>query len=81
MLKSDGSEEQRSALIDGFLPVLLDSGDEQSRYRSRQGVEIVGDDVLYDGFVDVEVFMDEEVPHGTDLAPGDLGPLGGDGLR
>ena len=82
MLRSAGSEEQRSALIDGRLPVSLDFGDtEQSRYCNSQGVEIVGDDILYDGFVDVEVFMDKEISHGTDLAPRDLGPLGGDGLR
>ena len=82
MLRSAGSEEQRSALIDGRLPVSLDFGDtEQSRYCNSQGVEIVGDDILYDGFVDVEVFVDKEVPHGTDLAPSDLWPLGGDGLR
>ncbi len=60
----------------------LDFGDaEQSRYCDSQGVEIVGYDVLYDGVVDVEVFMNEEISHGTDLALGDLGPLSGDGLR
>ena len=51
-----GTEER--ALIDGRLPVSLDFGDtEQSRYCNSQGVEIVGDDILYDGFVDVEVFI------------------------
>lgn len=76
MLKIAGSEEQRSALIDGCLPVSLDFGDvEQSRYCNSQGVEIVGDDVLYDGFVDGEVFMDEEVPHGSAFTASPIIPI------
>jgi hypothetical protein len=36
------------------------------------------DDVFDDGLVDVEVFMNEEVPHCSDLSPRDLRPFRSD---
>jgi hypothetical protein len=31
--------------------------------------------------VEMQVLVDQEISHGADLPPGDLGPLGGDTLR
>ena len=54
---------------------------EQGFHCSVQGVEIIGDNVFHDGCVDVEVFVGQEIAHGADLPPGDLGPLASYTLR
>lgn len=47
----------------------------QCVHRDVQRGEVIGNDVFNDSFVDIEVFMDKEIPHGSDLTPRYLGPL------